>query len=93
MESCFEFKYIPDLSKRTLREDAAAVKKKDGGRNAVAEDKNRGSNAEGQTVWGKRGMERRNAEALGVAALFLLGMGWVGWKVGGYGLRMWYETL
>lgn len=87
-ESAFEFKYIPDLSKRTLREDAAPVPK-------VGEKKkleNGGENAEGKTVWGKTGVERRNAQALGVASLFLLGMGWVGWRVGVYGLRMWYDT-
>ena len=64
-----------------------------GASNAVGEE-NRGKNAgEGESVWGKTGVERRNAQVLGVGSLFLLGMGWVGWRVGWYGLRMWYDTL
>ena len=70
-----------------------------GASNAVGE-KNRGKKAgEGESVWAgkcvgpKTGEHSRNAQVLGVGSLFLLGMVWVGWRVGWYGLRMWYDTL
>ena len=79
----FDFKYIPDLSRRTtLREDAVgmgAAGVGEGGREGVGEDKK----GEGENEKGKRksGVERRNAQALGVAGVMLLGVGWGVWRV------------